>query len=60
MRNKTTLALANRINEIEKEIFNLEVEYNLIVRELKRRLPNLKDDENLQPKVLKRDKEWNK
>ncbi len=57
MRNKTTLALANRINEIEKEIFNLEVEYNLIVRELKRRLPNLKDDENLQPKVLKRDKE---
>lgn len=57
MRNKTVLALATRLGEIEKEILNLEVEYNLIIRELKRRLPNLKDDVNLQPKKRVRDKE---
>lgn len=43
-----------RINQIEYEIRQLEMEYNTILSELHRRLPNLKDDKNLQPKVLRK------
>lgn len=50
MREKTTLALATRMNEIEREIYNLEFEYNKIIEELKRRMPQLENDVNLQPK----------
>ena len=50
MRDKTTLELAFRINKIEKEIYDLEMEYNQIVEELKNRIPSLKDDVNIQPK----------
>ena len=50
MKNKTTLDLAYRMGEIEKEIYNLEFEYNQIIQELHRRNSNLKEDVNLQPK----------
>ena len=43
-----------RINQIEYEIRQLEMEYNTILGELHHRLPNLKDDKNLKPKVLKK------
>lgn len=43
-----------RISQIEYEIRQLEMEYNTILSELHHRLPDLKDDKNLQPKVLKK------
>ena len=43
-----------RMNQIEYEIRQLEMEYNVILGELHHRLPNLKDDKNLKPKVLKK------
>ena len=50
MRNKTTLCLTNRLNQIEKQINDLSIEYNQIVHELKRKNPNLINDVNLRPK----------
>ena len=57
MKNKSTILLAYRLSEINKEIDNLQIEYNMIVEELKSRHPKLKDDENLQPKVRRRIKD---
>ena len=54
MKNKTTLLLANRMNQIEKEINELSIEYNLIIEELKRRMPNLENDVNLQKKKVRK------
>ena len=51
---QSTLVLANRLNEIAIEIQNLEIERNRVVREIKRRLPHLQNDENLEEKVLKK------
>ena len=50
MREKTTLYLATRLSQIEREIYSLEYEYNQIIQELHRRNPNLINDVNLQPK----------
>ena len=50
MRDKTTLYLATRMSQIEREIYSLEYEYNQIIQELHRRNPNLINDVNLQPK----------
>ena len=50
MKNKTVLELGLRMNEIEKEIYDLELEYNKIIEELQRRIPKLENDVNLQPK----------
>lgn len=50
MKEKTTLYLVTRMNQIEREIYNLEYEYNQIIQELHRRNPNLINDVNLQPK----------
>ena len=55
---QSTLVLANRLNQISKEIQKLEIEHNSIVNEIKSRLPKLKDDKNLEEKVLKKVKEW--
>lgn len=46
--------LAKRINQIDYEIRQLEMEHNSIVKELHRRFPHLKNDENLRPKVLRK------
>ena len=54
MKDKTTLVLANRMNQIEKEIYSLELEYNMIIEELKRRMPNLENDVNLQKKKVRK------
>ena len=51
MKDKSLYELASRLNEIEVEIRNLEIEYNKIVREIKTRLPNLKDDVNLKERT---------
>jgi superfamily I DNA and RNA helicase len=50
VKNKTTLVLAHRMNQIEKQINDLSIEYNMIIHELHRRNPNLINDVNLQPK----------
>lgn len=52
MKNKTTLQLACRLNEIERELYDLDIEYNSIVQELWNRIPSLKDDVNIQKKKL--------
>ena len=57
LHNQSTLVLANRLNQISKEIQKLEIEHNSIVNEIKSRLPKLKDDKNLEEKVLKKVKE---
>lgn len=54
LHNQSTLSLANRLNQISKEIQKLEIEHNSIVNEIKSRLPKLKDDKNLEEKVLKK------
>lgn len=56
MKNKTTLELVNRLNKINKEINDLEIEYNKIVNELWERIPKLKDDVNMQKIKTKGDK----
>ena len=53
MKNRTTLELAYRMNEIEKEINELSIEYNIIIEELKRRMPKLENDVNLQKKKVR-------
>lgn len=60
MKNKTTLLLTFRLNEIivarnkpsitSKELEELDKEFDEIVFELFDRYPNLKKDEDLQPK----------
>ena len=68
MKEKTTLQLAFRLNEILREyndlglekiknehaIAKLDEEWNAICYELWRRIPSLTDDTNLQPKGKKR------
>lgn len=54
LKEKTTFELATRLNEIMKEQNQLDTEYNAIVKELWNRVPNLKDDPNIQPITRKR------
>ena len=50
----SVIHLVNRINEIRVERQQLDIEYNQIVSELWERIPSLKNDENMQPKVIKK------
>ena len=50
MNDQTVFELASRLNEIEKERYKLELEYNKIIHELWERIPALKNDVNIQPK----------
>ena len=54
MKDKSIFDLCNRLNEINKEIDNLEMEQSKIVKELWSRIPSLKDDVNVQPKRRER------
>lgn len=54
MEEKSILQLANRLNQIEIEITNLEIEYNKIIYELKRRMPHLENDINLEKKKVRK------
>ena len=49
-----SLQLAYRMNEIEKEINELSIEYNIIIEELKRRMPKLENDVNLEKKKVRK------
>ena len=63
MKDKTVLELAKRLNEIEKErnsidirLLELNEEYNKIVYELWDRVPSLKEDIDMQPKKMVKEK----
>ena len=51
--NRKVFNLIERMNEIDREIMNLEIEYNKIVKELHEILPSLKGNENIMVKVRK-------
>ena len=51
--NKSIQELADRLNQIMVERDRLYIEYAEILEELYKRLPNLKDDENLKLKKIK-------
>lgn len=53
LENKSIRELADRLNQIKVERDNLYIEYSQILEELCKRLPNLKDDENLKLKKIK-------
>lgn len=54
LENKSIRELADRLNHIMVERDNLYIEYAEILEELYKRLPNLKDDENLKLKKIKK------
>ena len=60
MKVKTIYELATRLNQIMVEQQKLELEYNQIVYELWERIPSLKEDDNIQPKIKYRDKNGGK
>lgn len=53
LQNKSIQELADRLNKIMVERDKLYIEYSQILEELYKRLPNLKDDENLKLKKIK-------
>lgn len=63
MKNRSIMQLATRLNEIEIEKNNLDMkmmelnkEYNEIVYELWGRIPSLKEDVDMQPKKMVKEK----
>lgn len=48
----SVIALANRLSEINIERDKLDMEELAIIHELWNRIPSLKDDVNMQPKVM--------
>lgn len=58
MKDKTILELAIRLNQIEKELNELQIEYNVIVQELWERIPTTKNDDNIQMKKRIKTKEY--
>lgn len=48
----SVIALANRLSEINIERDKLDMEELAIMHELWNRIPSLKDDVNMQPKVM--------
>lgn len=53
LESKSIQELADRLNQIMVERDKLYIEYSQILEELCKRLPNLKDDENLKLKKIK-------
>lgn len=53
-KDKTVLELAHRLNQIDEELSNLVIEYNVIIKELCKRIPALENDENIKMKKIKR------
>lgn len=53
LEDKSIRELADRLNQIKVERDNLYIEYSQILEELCKRLPNLKNDENLKLKKIK-------
>lgn len=60
MKDKTIFELAQRFNEIIVERNKLDLEHNMIVTELKDRLPHLKDCEDFELIIKEGDKNDNR
>ena len=54
MKDKSVLDLCKRLNAIEKQRNELNIEFNMIVNELWQRIPNLREDVNLQKKKVRK------
>jgi hypothetical protein len=52
MQNKSTYELVMRLNRLMIERNKIDMEHNEIVKELQRRIPQLKNDENI--KLIRR------
>lgn len=57
LENKSVLELTMRLNQIDREIQDLNLEYNLISFELQNRIPSLKGDKDLKMRGVKNEKE---
>lgn len=53
-KNVPLIDLANRLNEIRRERDKLDLEELKIMHQLWEAIPSLKDDPNVQPKILKK------
>ena len=53
LENKSVLELTMRLNQIDREIQDLNLEYNLISFELQNRIPSLKGDKDLKMRGVK-------
>lgn len=53
MKDKTVKELADRLNQIMVEKNKLDIEYNMIVKELWDRIPSLTNDPNLELKRVR-------
>ena len=51
LKTETTSDLVMRMNEINREIDTLHIEYNQIVKELWDRIPSVRDHEDMQMKI---------
>ncbi len=60
MKEKSTLELGQRLNQIRVELQRLWIESNQIIEELHDRLPHLKNDVDMQPKKRVRKYENNR
>ena len=54
MKDKSTLELGQRLNQIRVEMLNLWLESNKIIEELHERLPHLKNDPDFKIRKLER------
>lgn len=54
LKHTSTIDLVHRLNKIDVERQKLDIEYDQIIYELWDRIPTLKEDENMQPKIIKR------
>lgn len=55
MEDKTTFELITRLNELMKQRNKIDIEHNMIIKELQRRMPHLVGDKNLELIKVKKD-----
>ena len=54
LKHTSTIDLVHRLNKINVERQNLDIEYDQIIYELWDRIPTLKENENMQPKSVQK------
>ncbi len=56
----TMFELATEMNSLMRDMDSLAIRYNMVVKEIKSRNNKLKDDPNLEPKVLRKELDYDK
>ena len=56
----TMFELATEMNSLMRDMDSLAIRYNMVVKEIKSRNEKLKDDPNLEPKVLRKELDYDK